>query len=532
MRQFFGVVFVVSAFLWVVAAQTNSWYSLTYDAKSDKYNLIEGKHDQRSDVVGIGKYDDTIETKGWSQLWVDVLEKPHFNDHIRAFAAGFLEGALTHKRIYDYFRNIQELGKMVIWGDNLDNLEAWLDTQQNWTRTNVAKLRNSSPYWDLVGLIDTQVDGIVAGYNYMAPATHKLSHRNIILINSLPDSMDLVNVVNKTTRPDWLHLSTEEAIRTFHLRTHCSALIKPLMHEQFAGHTTWVFYSMLVRVYKYINLPFSNAYQRNPLVSFSSYPAQIVSADDFYTIGEKFAVIETSNEIFNHTLYDLVTPSSLLSWQRTALANRAAKNGKTWADTFRMYNSGTYNNQWMFYNFEDPIEKLWIAEQIPGLVEAQDVSAWLLQHGYWASYNIPYFSKVYSASGYGEMQKKHGNQFSWELCPRARIFRRNESMVHNLEDMKNLMRYNNFHVDKLEDDNPMWAIASRADLTKENPMPFGGLDSKITSDKMKGSAVSICGPSRVDLPAFSWEGDFDKWPHYGQPKTFAFDWMEMKSHSE
>ena len=36
---------------------------------------------------------------------------------------------------------------------------------------------------------------------------------------------------------------------------------------------------------------------------------------------------------------------------------------------------------------------LWVAEQIPGLVEASDMTDTLLR-GYWPSYNVPYFEEV------------------------------------------------------------------------------------------------------------------------------------------
>jgi hypothetical protein len=35
-------------------------------------------------------------------------------------------------------------------------------------------------------------------------------------------------------------------------------------------------------------------------------------------------------------------------------------------------------------------ETLWVLEQLPGMVEMADLSLYLKQNGYWASYNIPY----------------------------------------------------------------------------------------------------------------------------------------------
>src|SRR5688572_30345440 len=99
----------------------------------------------------------------------------------------------------------------------------------------------------------------------------------------------------------------------------------------FSGHTTWIFYSMLVRIFKHINTPFMNSVSTTS--SFSSYPGQIASADDFY-VNSNLIVMETSNSIFNTTLYNQVIPQNLLSWQRTTLANRLSMGGKAWSEIF------------------------------------------------------------------------------------------------------------------------------------------------------------------------------------------------------
>ncbi|RYG55654.1 hypothetical protein EON66_04780 [archaeon] len=67
--------------------------------------------------------------------------------------------------------------------------------------------------------------------------------------------------------------------------------------------------------------------------------------DDFY-ITPQLAVMETTNSVFNQTLFQLyLTPKSALSWQRAYIANGFATSATEWTDLFAMYNSGTYNNQ-------------------------------------------------------------------------------------------------------------------------------------------------------------------------------------------
>ena len=66
----------------------------------------------------------------------------------------------------------------------------------------------------------------------------------------------------------------------------------------------------------------------------------------------------------------------------------------------------------------------------------------LLILGYWPSYNVPFFNEIYKRSGYPEVVKKHGTDFSYQLAPRAKIFRRDQATVKDMPTMKKIMRYN------------------------------------------------------------------------------------------
>lgn len=111
---------------------------------------------------------------------------------------------------------------------------------------------------------------------------------------------------------------------------------------------------------------------------------------------------------------------------------------------------------------------LTVVEQIPGLVEYSDQTPALRRGnspslpfclrshlsqlffsgsyaraaGYWPSYNVPFHPNIYALSGYGEMWEKHGEDFSYDLCPRAKIFRRDQADVKDLDSLKHIMRFN------------------------------------------------------------------------------------------
>ena len=85
------------------------------------------------------------------------------------------------------------------------------------------------------------------------------------------------------------------------------------------------------------------------------------------------------------------------------VANRLATDAPTWAAHFSRYNSGTYNNNWMVldYNKFSPGQKLekdtfWVVEQVPGTIVAEDQTAYLVENGYYASYNVPFYVPKHS----------------------------------------------------------------------------------------------------------------------------------------
>lgn len=62
--------------------------------------------------------------------------------------------------------------------------------------------------------------------------------------------------------------------------------------------------------------------------------------------------------------------------------------------------------------------------------------------GYWPSYNVPFHEEIYNKSGYPDVVAVQGPDFSYQLAPRAKIFRRDQGKVTDIEVMKMMMRYN------------------------------------------------------------------------------------------
>jgi len=249
--------------------------------------------------------------------------------------------------------------------------------------------------------------------------------------------------------------------------------------------------------------------------------------------------METTNGIYNNTLYDYVTPYCLLTWQRVIVANRMATNGQDWTQIFAKENSGTYNNQWMVVDYNkfrpgQPIQDgtLWIIEQIPGFTESGDVTKYLQTQGYWPSYNVPYFSFIYNISGYPGGNSQDGEGLDYVTAPRALLFAEYQSNVTDISSMQWIMQWNDYQNNAISNGNPAYAISSRYDLKTANASAFGGIDSKITSNQMIKNdvqALAISGPTHQGQPPFSWANPlFSSVYHTGQPQVWNFAWVKME----
>ena len=79
---------------------------------------------------------------------------------------------------------------------------------------------------------------------------------------------------------------------------------------------------------------------RNRYCENTLYTGFLVSLDDFYLLGSGLMMAQTTNNVFNTSLFSQVTPHSLLAWQRVRLAHSLSHTGEQWANTFSRYNSG------------------------------------------------------------------------------------------------------------------------------------------------------------------------------------------------
>ncbi|CAI5972639.1 unnamed protein product [Closterium sp. NIES-65] len=460
-------------------------------------------------------------------------------------------------------------------------------------------------FWWQVGLVLEQVRGLHMGFNDAVTPEERLQAIDFDIMNLHGDIQDLQYVLDIAHAAHADHASTDadgdnngsrsdgadggsngdskgsEGVKErlmLVLPDACSAIIKllPGNADLLTAQATWTRLETMLRIYKIYDFSF----QLNPPIninaaaaatsaadvipgramSFASYPGRLFSGDDFYITSARLAIQETTIGNNNAELYRRYVRANgtVLEWIRNVVANRVASSGRQWVDVFSRHNSGTYNNQWMVVDYKlflpglpPPDDTLWVLEQLPGHIVAEDMSAHLRDEGYWASYNNPAFPAIFNLSGFADLERRHGAWFSHSQCPRAKLFRRDHGQVVGVASLQRLMRYNDFKHDPLSacKCTPPYsaeiAIAARGDLNEADgqyELPFLGLrdhaetDSKITGYHILQhslAALAISGPTYDQQPPFQWsKSPFANVSHLGHPDLFLFPWLAIDYGSE
>jgi len=356
-------------------------------------------------------------------------------------------------------------------------------------------------------------------------------------------------------------LSAKNETSTKASRPTCSVLIKhlPEQDEMYVAHNTWHEYiAMSYRVLKKYNLPFRLLAGTEERVAaetatMSSYVGTIFSLDDFMTLSSGLVTTETSLFVYDSSLFEASQPlGQVFEPARVMAANRLARGGKEWTEMASLFNSGTYNNQWMVVDMSKVSGgrlddgALWVMEQLPGRTWAEDQTAVLRGSGYWASYNRAFYPEVFEQSGAAELTKKHGSWFSYDKTPRALIMARDHDTVVDEQSMMKLMRYNDFHNDPLAivpgcpKPIPAASIANRCDLTFPDSecswqsldymvghQGYGALDMKFTNRRLAthGKFWAVAGPTHgPHMPPFSWATtNLTSLPSYMPIEVFDFE---------
>jgi len=483
-------------------------------------------------AIAYGTFDDTLNSTGWGVLDVVGQENAGCTIDQVFWAVGLLEGHMTSHRIAQNARTMNAFWNL---GEKEAKVADFFGQQLEWAREQVTA-NKKEPFWRNVGYVINQLAGIFTGASSEEPT---LTQWDLQLLNGVGDLIDLTRALFPDQRPDLASMNISALNELEQSSGHCSALVRTTagFEDLFMGHSSWFYYGATNRIFKHYTFKTSDSSIQAQKQSFSSYAGYLESLDDFYVMDSGLVMLQTTINCLNATLYESVVPESLLSWQRVRVANQMSVTGSDWAKYSMMFNSGTYNNQYMvidtnLWESGKPLKDglLWVVEQMPGHVASGDQTAFLRMGGYWPSYNVPFFKEIYDISGNAAAAEKFGPDKSYELAPRAKIFRRDAPKVAAFWQYRDILRYNDYLNDVYGDSNPWNAICSRGDLSS-SPSPNGCYDTKVTNvaAARQMEAWALSGPTESHgLPAFSWK-DYQDLPHEGLPQTFANRFIHMKS---
>jgi len=198
-------------------------------------------------------------------------------------------------------------------------------------------------------------------------------------------------------------------------------------------------------------------------------------------------------------------------------------------------------NRWIVVDYSKfepykPVREglLTVGEQLPDFFYYEDQTA-VLSYGYYPSYNAAAYPETARLIKQDKMAREKGEDFSYQMVSRAKVFRRDQADIRSDADMQRTMQYNQFKTDPLAKGDPCNQLACRADLDKDAAarQTFGAIDAKYTSSAhvRADRTLVISGPTKDDQPVFDWRAVDPalaaKSSHNGQPERFNFPWMVM-----
>ncbi|VDO55586.1 unnamed protein product [Haemonchus placei] len=462
---------------------------------------------EKESQVALGRFTNQVNTTGWGILEIETF--PGHAYDVQAYAAGVAEG---NRSFFEFL-----------------------------ARLLVLKFK-------AVNLTFAQMTGIYDAYmhrNLTPEIGFDLSP--IMMIQLSGDLFDLNKYLNKTPDP-----------QEYPDAGHCSGFVKLAdgNKDMFFAHVAMSSLSWMIRVLKLYKFAFDAKEVPGHTVSFSGYPAQLASADDYTLTSAGLASIETTIAIFNKTLYSdkyIKPEGSVHCWLRSVIANYLTKTPKEWVKLFSRYNSGTYNNQWTVVDYKKfkpgqeipDKDLLWILEQTPASIKSQDVTWFLKRYSYWPSYNVPFIKDISIEAGFSEKAREL-NWYKWGSTPRAKIFERDHHKVQDIDSLTKLMRYNDYTHEEFArckcSPLPYTAeggISARGDLNLPNgtyevdSMGFrdhAGLDYKGTNYEMfsKLRFRAWGGPTYDPLPVFDWSTTNVVANHFGQPQVWNFTYVDLE----
>ena len=196
-------------------------------APAPKVTVHSGAPSGSSGAAAWAAYTASYDAVGWDVLNVTTSDDKTVAVIDSMYAAGYLEGYLTQKAMYVSYQNIYSQFFTVHMPPPA-KFVTWIDTHMAWVRGKVSAESATDSYWEAVGAVLAQLDGLTAGYNSVAPKAEQLTAMDMLLQNMDGDLESLHGAVMGGITP------TQEMMRSLgmghpnqtEVGYKCSALVR------------------------------------------------------------------------------------------------------------------------------------------------------------------------------------------------------------------------------------------------------------------------------------------------------------------
>ena len=202
-------------------------------------------------AAAYGSYDPATNHVSYFAV-LKIETNPSYTDEDQMYAAGYLEGALTTSDTYDLWQNLLSTFG---WASNQPPscIADFFVTQDEYIRSMIATAADNRAFWDALGLVMEQFDGLCAGYNATAQAGQGLPLFAFAAMSAIGDLGDVGSGACPALRPNFDNMTQQEFEQYVNLHGHCSSLVKLTgdFSQLYMAHVTWSSYQTMNRIYKH-----------------------------------------------------------------------------------------------------------------------------------------------------------------------------------------------------------------------------------------------------------------------------------------
>jgi hypothetical protein len=529
----------------VTARLDKATHSLTIDSKKEDPSAIAW-----------GCFTDKINSTGWSSLSVHTSTSSEMPMTAKIYAAGFVEGLLTMRRINEFHSNVKALMDKDVQSDGGTSavervlrmsIVAWEQFAGG-----EAMIPPSDPveFQSWVALL--QLRGLRDGHNLAAFQSQlpPVSAYDLVVLNAHAEIPAIAEIYADSAQAKILsalqqgngtsaqspYTEPKKWARWLSHSPRGSAMVKRIgpagdARDLLVGHVTWGDYSEMTRVWKNYYLDVGTSVSA---VAMSSYPGCISSTDDYFVASSGMTVASTQLGVPAGGSDS--RPSSnngLPSFLRAVIAMRLATTPHMWSKVYGYITGISGGKQFLIADYNNLVPKtklkngtLFLVDALRTKVRATDVTEQLRTNGYFQSQGEPHFEDIRAEFGLATKKPQDG---------KASLLAQNAVKISNIADARGVL------VNSLSEQGQQRPVSPRFDVPSASqpgpPMPAGGIDAKVANACLvsKLAAQAISGPPlTVTGEAFSWtksEGStkvsrWPEWPHNGLPDKWQFGWVD------